>query len=113
MIVCKECQGPTNARQVSKGPNGPWTAHECAGSCRTPDGKYKLTTSPPRDDQGGYVDPPPGRVTTTKNPNEAIEILKAIDYKLARMCQMLAVKLDPIEKVDLSDEAVDLEVGGD
>jgi len=86
-VLCKQCGNPTVAREVQKGPSGPWTAYECNSGCMNDKG-YKLSTSPKRDSRRAPAPLPPVSSPT-------MDMLKQIDSKLDRL---IMYATDPLEK---------------
>lgn len=88
-VLCSACGNPTTPRLVPKGPNGPWTAFECTAGCRTPDGKYKLSTKPPKET----------KPTTTPQPTVSSDTnLASIAQSLKEIASILKLWEDPLEK---------------
>lgn len=100
---CSKCGGPTKEKQINSARyTGP--VYECLSGCMN--GRYPLGTFPPRGEAAPSLNPDPGQPPAK---NEAIQLLKDIDFKLSRICQALALKNDPLEKIATSDESLDLE----
>jgi len=96
MINCSGCGNPTVARQVPKGPKGPWTAYECRSGCFKPGTQYKLTTNPPREQQVQAA-----QQASNANPSDSTALLREILVTVrslhALVNRHVTLKDDPLE----------------
>ena len=91
IVSCSGCGNPTTPRNVPKGPNGPWVAWECGNGCMN--GKYKLTTKPPKF-QVGATQSPQGGTDAIKILNEILVTVKSLHTIVNRH---VTLKDDPLE----------------